>query len=121
MDPFEQREKSFEAKYQLDQELAFRVRVRRDKLLGQWAASRMNLEPAQAELYVAGIAASSVTDRQNHDSRILVRLWDDLAAHGVAVSREELLREFTRLAQIAHDAVMEDLPHSLEERRSHPS
>ncbi len=39
-DSFKQREKSYEAKYKMDQELAFKVSARRNKLLGLWLAKK---------------------------------------------------------------------------------
>ena len=41
MTTFDEREKGFEAKYKHDQELQFKVEVRRNKLLGLWVAELM--------------------------------------------------------------------------------
>ena len=37
MSPFDDREKSFEKKFALDEELQFKISARRNKYLGQWA------------------------------------------------------------------------------------
>ena len=38
MTTFDDRERGFEKKFELDQELQFKVKARRNKLLGLWAA-----------------------------------------------------------------------------------
>ncbi|HEV2188746.1 MAG TPA: ATPase inhibitor subunit zeta, partial [Stellaceae bacterium] len=43
MPSFEDREKEFEARFKHDQELQFKVKARRNRLLGQWAAEKMGL------------------------------------------------------------------------------
>jgi hypothetical protein len=45
---FDDREKAFEDKYKHDQELWFRVEVRRNKLLGLWAAELLSKNDAEA-------------------------------------------------------------------------
>jgi hypothetical protein len=51
MTTFDEREKGYERKFQQDQELAFKVRARRNKLLGLWAADQLGLAGAAAEHY----------------------------------------------------------------------
>ena len=41
MSGFDERERSYEKKFERDQELAFKAKARRNKLLGLWAAERM--------------------------------------------------------------------------------
>ena len=43
MTTFDDREKDFEARYKHDQELQFKVKARRNRLLGMWAAGKMGL------------------------------------------------------------------------------
>ena len=38
MSTFDEREKGYEKKFERDQELAFKAKARRNKLLGLWAA-----------------------------------------------------------------------------------
>ena len=52
---FDDREKQFEAKYKHDEELRFKVHVRRDKLLGLWAAAELGLKGAEAEAYAKSL------------------------------------------------------------------
>lgn len=42
MTTFDDRERAFEAKFAMDEEMAFRIIARRNRLLGQWAAAKLN-------------------------------------------------------------------------------
>ena len=46
---FKDREKGYEAKYQHDQEMLFKITARRNKLLGLWAAEQMGLNEEAAQ------------------------------------------------------------------------
>ena len=41
MNKFDEREKSFEKKFQMDEELQFKVEARSNKYLGEWASSQV--------------------------------------------------------------------------------
>ena len=43
MTTFDDREKSFERKFAMDEELKFKSEQRRNKLLGEWAAGKLGL------------------------------------------------------------------------------
>src|SRR5262249_46549554 len=51
MTTFDDREKAFEKKFEHDQELQFKVNVRKNKLLGLWAAGLMGKRGEEAEAY----------------------------------------------------------------------
>ena len=42
MSKFDEREKSFEKKFQIDEELEFKIAARSNKYLGEWAGSILN-------------------------------------------------------------------------------
>ncbi len=46
MTTFDDREKAFEAQYEHDEQLKFKVNARRNKLLGLWAAKLMGIDGA---------------------------------------------------------------------------
>ncbi|HYD19114.1 MAG TPA: DUF1476 domain-containing protein [Patescibacteria group bacterium] len=50
------REKVFENKFKMDEELRFKVQMRATKLFGQWAAAKLGItDPAGVEKYVDGV------------------------------------------------------------------
>lgn len=80
---FEDRERGFEAKFVLDEELRFRLVARRDKLLAHWAASRLNL-PAEDEaaLVVETLSVAGGPGPEAHDAAVLALIGETLARHG---------------------------------------
>jgi hypothetical protein len=56
---FDDREKGFERKYQLDQEQQFRAQVRRDRLFGHWAAGQLGKTGADADAYAQEVVDSN--------------------------------------------------------------
>ena len=51
MTMFEKREQGLEWKFAHDEDLRFKATARRDKLLGLWAAEKLGLSGAEAEVY----------------------------------------------------------------------
>ena len=80
MTNFDDREKAFEAKYALDEEMAFRILARRNRLLGQWAAAKMGLTPEETDAYAKAVVQAEL----RKDSPA-----DDADAEGVDLFDEE--------------------------------
>ncbi len=83
MTGIDDREKGFEKKFENDQELAFKVKSRRNHLLGLWAATQLGLAGDAAEAY-----AKTVMDPAQHphgDDDIVKKLTADFQAKGVSV------------------------------------
>ena len=55
MTNFKDRERAEEAKYALDEETAFKVAARRNKLLGHWAAEKMDLTAEETDSYAKAV------------------------------------------------------------------
>src|SRR6185437_201208 len=85
---FDDREKAFERKWEHDQELAFKVRSRRRKLLGLWAAQRVGLAGAEAEAYANDLAALGL--HRGGDDEEVEHIVRDFAARGVAVDKTRI-------------------------------
>lgn len=99
MTTFNDREKAAENKYAHDKELEFRVHARRNKLMGVWAASRMNLSGAAAEDYAKGLIAATVNAYD--DDQLVSRLKSDLSARGITISEHDIKEELHRVTQVA--------------------
>ena len=69
MAAFDEREKDFEARYRHDQELQFKVKARRNKLLGLWAAARMGLTGDAAEAYAKEVVDAEFEGGERHVSK----------------------------------------------------
>lgn len=96
MTTFDERERSYEAKFALDQELRFKAIARRDKLLGAWAAGQLGLSGAAEEEYTKSLLREEV----NHPggASIISKLAEDFKQKGLALGENEVrakLVEFT--------------------------
>ena len=107
MNGFDDREKGFEAKFHVDEELAFKVTARRDKLLGLWVAAHLGLAGRDAENYAADIVDASLAD--SHHAAMLTKLLGDLAAAQAPVGAAELHAEMDRAAALARQQVMSEV------------
>jgi len=106
MTTFDDRKKSFEAKYEHDQELLFKITNRRNKLVGLWAAELMGLKADRAEAYAKEVIISDFEkpgDEDVHD-----KVHKDLSGHGVDLSDHRLRKKMDELLQVAHDQIMKE-------------
>jgi hypothetical protein len=100
MRSFEERQKGFEAEFKRDQELAFRIAARRNRLLGLWAAGRLGLAPGEpAEAYARTVVAADFAAPGDDD--VVEKVRADLAAAGIAVTEAEVRAELARAAREA--------------------
>ena len=80
MPMFEDRERSFEAKFAHDEEFRFLVAARRDKLFAHRVAGQLGLpDQGAAELAAAALA---VPDGPGHDAALLGHMAKVLTEHG---------------------------------------
>ena len=83
MTTFDDRERAFEAKFARDEDIAFRVSARRNRLLGHWAAAKMNLTPEETDAYAKAVVQADFEEAGDED--VIRKLLGDLIAAGVEV------------------------------------
>jgi hypothetical protein len=106
MSGFDEREKDFEARFKHDQELAFKVTARRNKLLGLWAAQHLGLAGAAADAYAAEVVSADFA--RPGDSDVIEKVAADFAAKGVALGAPAIADELQRCFATAKLQVMKD-------------
>ncbi len=104
MTTFKDREKAFEDKYKHDQELQFRVEVRRNKLLGLWAASLMGR--ADAEAYAKEVISADF--EEPGDADLVRKILGDLQDAGVEMSEHRLRKKMEDCLAEAKEQVMQE-------------
>jgi hypothetical protein len=98
MTTFDEREKSFEKKFALDEELKFKSEQRRNKLLGEWAAGKLGLTGAAVDDYIKALRRADLAAKGDED--VFQKLRKDFDEKGVAISDADLRRAMSeRLAQ----------------------
>ncbi|MDT8759376.1 DUF1476 domain-containing protein [Sphingomonas psychrotolerans] len=83
MTTFDDRERAFEAKFARDEDIAFRISARRNRLLGQWAAAKMNLTPEETDAYAKAVVQADFEEAGDED--VIRKLLGDLLAAGVEI------------------------------------
>ena len=104
MTTFDEREKAFEEKYKHDQELQFKVDVRRNKLLGLWAAELMGRSSAEAEAYAKQVVAADF--EEPGDADLIRKILGDLEKQSVEMSEHRLRKKMDELLAVAKEQVM---------------
>jgi hypothetical protein len=88
MTTFDEREKGFERKFAHDEQLRFKATVRRNKLLGLWAAEKLGRTGEEAEAYAKEVIRSDF--QQPGDEDIIAKLRQDFQAAGVAQTDDQI-------------------------------
>jgi hypothetical protein len=102
---FEDRQKSEEAKYKHDQELAFKVRNRRNKLFGVWLAENHLGKVGEDAFTYAKELVMAAFERPGN-SGLLDKAKEDLAEAGVELSDHLLSRHLAECEAVAKKQVM---------------
>ncbi len=105
-DAFQDREKGFERKYQLDKDQEFKVQARRDKLFGHWLAQRFGMSGDEEEAYVIDVVDSNF--EKPGDDDMLDKVKADIAAKGASIDDAELNAKLSECMAEAHKQVIED-------------
>ena len=67
MNKFDERKKSFEKKFQLDQELQFKIAAKRNKYLGQWVSEKLGYNPEQEKEYIISVIKADFQEAGDED------------------------------------------------------
>jgi hypothetical protein len=90
MTMFEERGRSHEGVFARDEEMAFRVTARRNRLLGHWAAVQMQLTPEEADAYAKAVVRADFEEAGDED--VIRKLLSDLTAAGVDCTTDAVRR-----------------------------
>jgi len=101
MTTFDQRERGFESIFAHDEELRFLSLVRRNQLLGRWAAEMIGLRGTEYQTYVQSFVAAAVQGKS--DEFLFQRIRADIAC-GIETS-DDCIQGAMNAA--ADDAVLE--------------
>ena len=82
MTTFDDREKSFEKKFAMDQDLKFKAESRRNKMLAEWAAAKLGMSGAAVEDYVKAVRKADLAEKGDDD--VFRKVAKDMADKGVS-------------------------------------
>ncbi len=110
-DTFRKREKGYEAKFKLEEEIRFKAESRRNKLLALWVAERLGMTSAETETYVKEVILSDLEAPGVDD--VVRKVVKDCEDRNVPIAEPELRAEIERLYAVALKQIGEDYPDSL--------
>ena len=88
MTDFDDRQRAEEAKFALDEETAFKVAARRNRLLGEWAAGEMKLTDEETDAYKKAVVQADFEEAGDED--VIRKLLGDFTAAGTEISEADI-------------------------------
>ena len=80
MTDFRDRERAEEAKFAMDEDTAFRIAARRNRLLGKWAAEKMGLTAEETDAYARAVIQADFEEAGDED--VIRKVLGDLVGAG---------------------------------------
>ncbi|MXO63894.1 DUF1476 domain-containing protein [Qipengyuania oceanensis] len=105
MTDFTDRRKGEEAKYAMDEETAFKVAARRNRLLGEWAAGLMGLTEEETDAYKKAVMQADFEEAGDED--VIRKLLGDLTAAECDVSEADIRAKLEEMTVQARRQLME--------------
>jgi len=84
------RRRAAEGAFVREQETAFRITARRNRLAAQWAAARMGLTPEETDAYAKAVVQADFEEAGDED--VVRKLVGDLTAAGIEADGAEVRR-----------------------------
>jgi hypothetical protein len=97
MSQFEERERAFENMFAHDEEMKFRARARRNKMLGLWAAKLLGKEGEEADAYAMEVVRSDFSEPGHED--VIRKLVGDLGPRADEAEIRAKMEEFLGAAK----------------------
>ena len=88
MNKFNEREKSFEKKFQMDEELQFRIAARSNKYLGEWAGSILGKNEEEKKNYIQEIIKSDLEEAGQED--VFRKIKKDFQTASISLEEREI-------------------------------
>lgn len=104
MSTFDDRENAFENKYAHDQEMQFKAEMRRNKLVGLWAAELLGKTGDAADAYAIEVVKSDFEEAGIED--VVRKVAGDL---GDLADADTIRAKMTELLSVAKDQIMNEL------------
>ena len=88
---FADREEAIEKKFQHDNEMEFKVRARRNRLLGYWAGERLGLQGPELESYAAKIVNHTI--KNPTDASLVTKIFDHFQEKGLTFTKHQIEKQ----------------------------
>ena len=97
MEKFDERKKSAEKKFVMDEEKAFKIDARRNKFLGQWVSKILSFNTDQEKEYIQSVIKADFEEAGDED--VFRKIQADLKDHNI--SAEDIRKKMDELNEKA--------------------
>ena len=94
MNKFDEREKSFEKKFQMDEELQFKVSARSNKYLGEWAGEKLGKNNEESKQYIQEIIKSDLEESGQED--VFRKIQKDFKIASIEIQEDEIRKQMEK-------------------------
>ena len=88
MNKFDERKNNFEKKFQIDQELKFKVEARRNKYVGKWASSLLGKTDEDKQKYIQEIIKVDMQEAGSED--VFRKIKEDFKTASIIMEDSEI-------------------------------
>ena len=94
MNKFDERKKSFEKKFQMDEELQFKIAARSNKYLGEWASLKLGKNEEEKKNYIQEIIKSDLEEAGQED--VFRKINKDFQVASVNIEDSEIRNQMDK-------------------------
>ena len=94
MNKFDERKKTFEKKFRIDQELKFKVEARSNKYLGEWAGSQLGKTEEEKRKYIQEIIKADMEEAGSED--VFRKIKKDFQTASITIEDSEIRDQMDR-------------------------
>ena len=94
MNKFDEREKSFEKQFQMDEELQFKIAARSNKYLGEWASSMLGKNEEETKKYIQEIIKSDLEEAGQED--VIGKIKKDFQIASISIEETEIRNQIEK-------------------------
>ena len=88
MSKFDERGKSFEKKFQMDEELQFKIAARSNKYLGEWVSLKLGKDEKEKENYIQEIIKADMEEAGSED--VFRKVKKDFQTASISIEDSEI-------------------------------
>ena len=103
MSSFDDRKKGFEGKFAHDEEALFKINAKRNRLLGEWVANKLNKIDKEKEDCISGVIKSDMLEPGDED--VFRKVKEDLSRGAFVNIDEEIRSKMSELLEIAKKTI----------------
>ena len=91
---YDERGKGFEKKFQMDEELQFKVAARSNKYLGEWVGTKLGKNEEEKKNYIQEIIKADMEEAGNED--VFRKIKKDFQAASIEIEDSEIRKEMEK-------------------------